>query len=44
MRTMLKFVWIVGLVVAVAASVMLVTGLLDPSTIPTIDGPITRLP
>lgn len=44
MRTMFKFVVIVGLVVAVAASVMLVAGLLDPSTIPTIDGPITRIP
>lgn len=44
MRTMLKFGLIVGLVLAVAASVMLIAGLLDPSTIPTIDGPITRLP
>ena len=44
MRKLLWYVSIVGIAVAVAASVMLVAGLLDPNTIPTIDGPITRLP
>lgn len=34
MRNMLTFVWYVGLVVAVAASAMLIMGALDPNKIP----------
>lgn len=34
MRNTLMFVWYVGLVVAVAASAMLIMGALDPDNIP----------